>query len=69
MIAKVVEGTIVPFDTQILEYGVPTLVYFGPSAASQLAGNPAACNILLYGTIGAEDYGQNIPFISVFLSN
>ena len=68
MIAKVVEGTIVPFDTQVLEYGVPTLVYFGASDAAQLAGNPAACNILLYGTIGAEDYGQNIPFISVFLS-
>jgi hypothetical protein len=67
-ITKVVNGTIVPFDTQVLEYGVPTLVHFGPSQASQLGGHPAACNILLYGTIGDEDYGQNIPFISVYLS-
>jgi len=67
-IAKVVDETVVPFDFQILEYGQSTLVYFGPSQAQQLAGSQAAANILLYGTIGDEDYGQNIPFISVYLS-
>ena len=67
-IAKVVDQTLVPFDFQVLEYGQPTLVYFGPNSAQQLAGNPAAANILLYGTIGDDDYGQNIPFISLYLS-
>ena len=67
-IAKVVDETLVSFDFQLLEWGVQTLVFFGPSAASQLADSPAAANILLYGTIGGDDYGQNIPFISVYLS-
>ncbi len=67
-IVKVVDETLLPFDFQMLEWGIPTLVFFGPSAAAPLADNPAAANILLYGTIGEDDYGQNIPFISVFLS-
>jgi len=67
-ITKVVNGTIVNFDYVTLEYGRPTLVYFGPNSASQLADNIAAANILLYGKIGSEDYGQNIPFIAMYLS-
>ena len=67
-ITKVVNGTIVNFDYVTLEYGRPTLVYFGPNSASQLADNIAAANILLYGKIGSEDYGQNIPFIAIYLS-
>jgi hypothetical protein len=68
-IAKVVNNTLVPFDFQILEWGRPTLVFFGQGKAPALAGHPAAANILLYGTIGSDDYGQNIPFISVYLSS
>ena len=67
-ITKVVNGTIVNFDYVTLEYGRPTLVYFGPNSASQLADTIAAANILLYGKIGSEDYGQNIPFIAIYLS-
>lgn len=67
-IVKVVDETLVSFDFQLLEWGVPTLVFFGPSAAAPLAGSPTAANILLYGTIGDDHYGQNIPFISVYLS-
>lgn len=67
-IAKVVNETLVPFDFQILEWGQPTSVFFGPSSAQQLGGHPAAANILLYGTIGDDDYGQNIPFIALYLS-
>jgi hypothetical protein len=68
-ITKVVNNTIVDFDYQILEYGKPTLVYFGPNSAPQLADNIAAVNILLFGKIGSEDYGQNIPFIAIYLSD
>ncbi|UCE28697.1 MAG: hypothetical protein JSV85_05315 [Candidatus Bathyarchaeota archaeon] len=68
-VTEAVNGTLVPFDGQTLPYGEWTLVLFGPAGASQLADNPAACNILLYGTIGTEDYGQNIPFISLYLSS
>ncbi|UCC33072.1 MAG: hypothetical protein JSW53_04605 [Candidatus Bathyarchaeota archaeon] len=67
-IVKVEGETVLPFEFQILEYGTPTLVYFGPTMAQQIAGSQAAANILLYGTIGDEDYGQNIPFISLYLS-
>ncbi len=67
-ITGVEDETIVPFDFQILEWGQRTLVYFGPNSAQQLGGHPAAANILLYGTIGEDDYGQNIPFISLYMS-
>jgi len=67
-IAKVVSGRLVAFDFQVLEYGEPTLVYFGKTKASNLKGNIAAVNILLYGKIGSDDYGQNLPFISVYVT-
>ena len=67
-ITKVVNGTLVDFDYQVLEYGKPTLVYFGPKSAASLSGHIAALNILLYGKIGSADYGQNIPFIAIYLS-
>ncbi|UCE44257.1 MAG: hypothetical protein JSV57_01865 [Candidatus Bathyarchaeota archaeon] len=67
-IVKVEGEKFLPLDFQRLEYGSPTLVHFGPAKAEALAGHQAAANILLYGTIGDEDYGQNIPFISLYLS-
>lgn len=29
--------------------------------------NPCALNLLLLGTVGSDDYGQNIPFVSLFV--
>ncbi len=68
-IVKVVDGVIQDgFDYQILEYGEPTLLYFGPTKPmSALQGKIAAVNILLYGKIGPKDYGQNIPFAAVYV--
>lgn len=68
-ITKVEDNTILTFDFQVLEYRKPTLVFFGKTKPSQLADNIAAVNILLYGTIGGDDYGQNIPFISVYVES
>ena len=68
-IVKVVDGVIQEgFDYQMLEYGKPTLLYFGPTKPkSSLQGQINAVNILLYGTIGPNDYGQNIPFAAVYV--
>jgi len=66
-ITKVVDNAVVDFDYKILEYGKPTLVFFGPTCPSSLSGITAV-NILLYGTIGSKDYGQNIPFISIYVT-
>lgn len=35
-----------------------------PSAVKNL---PCALNLLLLGTVGSNDYGQNIPFVSLFV--
>jgi len=35
-----------------------------PSAVKNL---PCALNLLLLGTVGSDDYGQNIPFVSLFV--
>jgi hypothetical protein len=65
-ITRVENEAVEPFNFQILQWGQQTLVYFGPKSAQELAGHPAAANILLYGTIGEDDYGQDIPFISLY---
>ena len=67
-ITKVVDNATVDFDYKILKYGESTLVFFGPTKPNALSGNIAAVNILLYGTIGDKDYGQNIPFISLYVT-
>jgi len=66
-ITEVVDNATVDFDYKILEYGKPTLVFFGATRPSSLSGITAV-NILLYGTIGDKDYGQNIPFISIYVT-
>lgn len=66
-IAKVEDNTLVEFDYLILEYGRRTLIYFGGNVPSNLKNNIAAVNILLYGTIGSTDYGQNLPFIALYI--
>jgi len=68
-IVKVVDGRLVDFDFQVLEYGNPTLIFFGKTnPPASLQWKTAAVNLLLYGKIGSDDYGQNIPFISVYVT-
>lgn len=68
-IAKVVNQTLVNFDFQILEYGKPTKLFFGTDSttATNVKGSLCAANLLLYGNIGSDDYGQNIPFVAVYV--
>jgi len=70
-IAKVVNQTLATFDFQILEFGKPTKLFFGTdkTTAGNVKGTLCAANLLLYGKIGADDYGQNIPFVSVYVQS
>jgi len=70
-------GTIASTFTEVtLSYGVPTRVYFasyndvnsgGFSPSSSGYSGPAAVNLMLVGKIGNSSYGQNIPFVSVYV--
>lgn len=64
-IRKVQDNKLASFDFQILEYGKPTIVYFGAAEASRSAGKVVPINILLFGRQGESDYGQNLPFIAL----
>jgi len=63
-ITKVEDNKLAVFDFQELPYGVPTEVYFGPHRPQFVSGTVPVF-ILLFGKIGNEDYGQNIPFIAL----
>ena len=57
-----------------LYMGVPTVLYFSGDltdlTGKQIDPNHVyPLNILLFGTKGNDDYGQNIPFVSVYLVN
>jgi hypothetical protein len=67
-IRKVVNNKLATFDFQILEYGKPTEVYFGPIKADRAKGKVVPLFILLFGKIGNTDYGQNIPFIAIHVT-
>jgi len=65
------------FTPIILPYGIPTSVYF--ASAQDLSANSftpclssytgtAPVNLALLGQIGDSPYGQNIPFVSVYIS-
>ena len=71
-------GTIVtPFTTITLPYGVATQVFFASSTdgvfnpsriKAPIAPNqPAAVNLMLVGEIEDSAYGQNTPFVSVYV--
>jgi len=67
-ILKVANGKIItapPFSSQLLPYKQPTWVYFGPTQPSWLKDNVVPVNILLFGNIGSDDFGQNIPFVAL----
>ena len=59
-----------------IAYRETKLIVFASSSSSSfsqssvppsLTPNPGAVNLMLLGTIGARDYGQNIPFVSVYV--
>ena len=70
-------GTIASTFTEItLLWGVPTRVFFasrndvnsgGFSKSSSGYSGPAAVNLMLTGKIGVSTYGQNVPFVSVYV--
>ena len=72
-IANVTNGKYInSFSTQTLQYGKPTIVYFGPSSpsfASSALPTVVPVFILLFGKIGTNDFGQNIPFIAFYISS
>jgi hypothetical protein len=72
-------GSVQPAYTEtVLGYGETGYVYFASKSCGIFSGTndkqkagtvgPAAINLLLIGKIGSEDYGQNIPFVSVYCS-
>jgi len=69
------------FSNIPLLYAVPTPVYFASyndlsvsdfgTSSIDIPGfttGPAAVNLMLFGTIGASTFGQNIPFVSVYVT-
>ena len=68
MILNVTGGKVYPSSTnyfQILPNGNSADVYFGPAQGTRSAGNVVPLNILLFGKLGSNDYGQNLPFIAL----
>jgi len=64
-ITKVVNNKYIStFGFQVLPYGVPTWVYFGPWKPG-FVGGVVPVFILFSGKLGTRDYGQNIPFVAV----
>jgi hypothetical protein len=67
-IANVTSGRYInSFSTQTLQYGKPITVYFGPSSpgfASSALPTIVPVFILLFGKIGPNEFGQNIPFVA-----
>lgn len=50
-----------------LQFGVPTELYFSGTISGIDENNLYPLNILLFGKKGNNDYGQNIPFVSIYL--
>jgi len=54
----------------LLNYSRPTDVYFGCQMDNKIdAGATYPVNILLSGTKGSNDWGQNIPFVSLYVTS
>jgi hypothetical protein len=57
-----------------LDYNVPASIYFASNSSSQFnpqkidASGVLSLNLALLGTIGGNPFGQNIPFISVYVN-
>ena len=70
-------GTILPtYSDIVIGYKETAFVYFASKSDGSFTGTPdkqkpgtmgpAAINLLLLGMIGPQNYGQNIPFVSVY---
>jgi hypothetical protein len=69
-IANVTNNIITPLSagqSVKLAYNVSTTIYFGPFQAggSNIGAGITGVNLILTGTVGTYDYGQNLPFISL----
>jgi hypothetical protein len=55
----------------VLNYGVPTDVFFAGIQSGGKDVNPGIypLNIMVFGKLGPDDYGQNVPFVSLNLKN
>ena len=59
------------FTNVTLAYGENQDIFFAIKKSewkSALSNNPCAVNLLLIGSIGDQDYGQNIPFVSIYVT-
>jgi hypothetical protein len=73
-----VNGIFTTFTPVTLSYGVPEQVFFASSADGSFSpsdigtpispNQPAAVNLMLLGTIGTSNFGQNIPFVSIYVT-
>jgi hypothetical protein len=60
-------GAIMPsYSNVILAPMQSKWIYFGPENV-QVNSAHGAINLILLGTIGSDDYGQNIPFVSIWV--
>ena len=59
-------GTKVPYSPITLAYGESKWIFFGPEDPPGTGAG--AVNLILLGKIGDQDYGQNIPFVSIYVS-
>ena len=69
-LVNVTNGKIYPSSVAkySLQYGVKTEIYFAGSLSGQIdTNNLYPLNIDLSGTKGNNDYGQNIPFVAIYL--
>lgn len=73
-ISSMSQGT---FSDVSLSYGQSTMVYFASlkdlgtddfAPSSPGYGGPAAVNLMLFGKIDTSTFGQNIPFVSVYVT-
>ena len=62
-------GVVSPYDDDnpiILDYEDSARIFFGSAKLpSSTTGESSAVNLILLGTIDGEEYGQNIPFVSI----
>jgi len=70
------DGNVIPYSSVTIAYTQTKMLVFASSEVggfikisigSAVENLPCALNLLLLGTIGTRDYGQNIPFVSLYI--
>jgi hypothetical protein len=59
-------GTVKTYTPITLAYGESKWIFFGPED-KELGTGAGAVNLILLGKIGDQDYGQNVPFVSIYV--